>query len=136
MNNEDEYELSRYKPLLRTVVEVRTHALPTPAAPNTVLQDHVNGRLDQQAFPYVKDSPNSLTPSSSLRNTPISPTTPTSGSLRSAKPNWHKGPSKTGTVTDIRQRVLVFVAGGMTYSEMREAYLLSKPLNKDVIIGE
>ena len=29
----------------------------------------------------------------------------------------------------------VFMAGGMTYSEMREAYLLSKTLNKDIIIG-
>lgn len=31
--------------------------------------------------------------------------------------------------------MLVFVAGGMTYSEMRETYLLSKSLNKDIIIG-
>lgn len=37
---------------------------------------------------------------------------------------------------EIRQHVLVFVAGGMTYSEMREAYLLSKSLSKDIIIGE
>lgn len=29
----------------------------------------------------------------------------------------------------------MFVAGGMTYSEMREAYALSKSLNKEVIIG-
>jgi len=31
--------------------------------------------------------------------------------------------------------VIVFVAGGMTYSEMREVYLLSQSLNKDIIIG-
>lgn len=31
---------------------------------------------------------------------------------------------------------MVFVAGGMTYSEMREAYSLSKSLNKEVIIGK
>ncbi|KAF9647199.1 Sec1-like snare protein [Thelephora ganbajun] len=117
-SDEDGYELSRYKPLLRTVLE-----------------DHVNGRLDQQAFPYVKDSPTGLTSSSSLRNSPASPTTPKSGSLRSAKPSWHKAAPKTGTTVEIRQRVLVFVAGGMTYSEMREAYLLSKSLNKDIIIG-
>ena len=36
---------------------------------------------------------------------------------------------------EIRQQVLVFVAGGMTYSEMREVYLLSKSLNRDIIIG-
>lgn len=118
-NNEDEYVLSRYKPLLRTVLE-----------------DHVNGRLDQQAFPYVKDSPTNLTPSTSLRGSPVSPSTPTSGSLRSARPNWHKAAPKTGTTKEVvRQRVLVFVAGGMTYSEMREAYLLSESLNKDIIIG-
>ena len=102
----------------------------------TALQDHINGRLDQQAFPYVKDSPTNLTSSSSLRSTPVSPTTPTSGSLRSAKPSWHKAAPKTGTAVEIRQQVLVFVAGGMTYSEMREVYLLSKSLNKDIIIGE
>lgn len=29
----------------------------------------------------------------------------------------------------------MFVAGGMTYSEMREAYLLSSRLGKDIFIG-
>jgi len=95
----------------------------------------VNGRLDQQAFPYVRDSPTNLSASSSLRSTPVSPSTPTSGSLRSAKPSWHKAAPKTGATVEIRQRVLVFVAGGMTYSEMREVYSLSKSLNKDIIIG-
>ena len=105
---------------------------------NALVQDHVNGRLDQQTFPYVKDSPANLSTSSSLRHSsPVSPTTPTSGSLRSAKPSWHRAAPKTGSaVAEIRQRVLVFVAGGMTYSEMREVYLLSKSLNKDIIIGK
>lgn len=96
-------------------------------------QDQVTQKLDQQAFPYVKDSPTSLTPSPSLRGSIASPTTPTSGSLRSSKPNWH---IKTKKVVEIRQRLLVFVAGGMTYSEMREAYLLSEELKQDIIIGE
>lgn len=134
--NEDEYELSRYKPLLRTVLEVGTQVFPALVAFDITLQDHVNGRLDQQAFPYVKDSPATLASSSSLRNSPVTPVTPTSGSLRSAKPSWHKAAPKTGTTAEVRQRVLVFVAGGMTYSEMREAYLLSKSLSKDIIIGE
>lgn len=30
----------------------------------------------------------------------------------------------------------MFMAGGMTYSEIREAYQLSSALNKDIIIGE
>lgn len=36
---------------------------------------------------------------------------------------------------DTRQRVLVFVAGGMTYSEMRAIYQISSKMNKDGYIG-
>ncbi|KAH9930294.1 Sec1-like protein [Fomitopsis serialis] len=113
-NQDDEYELSRFKPMLQTILE-----------------DHVRDRLDQIVFPYVKDAPVAA-PAASLRAAPaIAPAT----SLRSAKPSWHRGPKAASTRDEIRQRVIVFIAGGMTYSEMREAYLLSKSLNKDVIIG-
>jgi len=113
-SNEEEYELSRFKPLLQTVLE-----------------DHVNNRLDPTLFPYVKDAP-SLAPAASLRSAPVvSPAT----SLRSAKPSWHRAPRAASARDEIRQRVIVFVAGGMTYSEMREAYNLSKSLNKDIIVG-
>lgn len=54
-------------------------------------------------------------------------------SLRS-KPQWTKSGKPTGP-NEIRQRVLVFVAGGMTFSEMRTAYELSRQLGKDVFIG-
>ncbi|CCM01354.1 uncharacterized protein FIBRA_03404 [Fibroporia radiculosa] len=114
-NNEEEYELSRFKPLLRTVLE-----------------DHVNNRLDPTLFPYVKDAPSLAPATPSLRTaSPIQPTT----SLRSAKPSWHRAAKPGGAREEIRQRVFVFVAGGMTYGEMREAYLLSKSLNKDIVIG-
>ncbi|KAH8116503.1 nucleophile aminohydrolase [Phellopilus nigrolimitatus] len=36
----------------------------------------------------------------------------------------------------VRQRLMVFVAGGMTYSEMRTAYMRTAPLNRDIIIVE
>ncbi|KAF7795046.1 hypothetical protein EIP86_006190 [Pleurotus ostreatoroseus] len=111
-NDEEEYELSRYKPVLRQVIE-----------------DHVANKLDPTMFPYVKDAP-SLAPAPSLRNTPSSGAT----SLRSAKPNWHRA-ARPNAAQEVRQRILVFVAGGMTYSEMREAYNLSKTLNKEIIIG-
>ncbi|OSD04764.1 Sec1-like protein [Trametes coccinea BRFM310] len=114
-SNEEEYELSRYKPVLRTVLE-----------------DHVGGKLDPALFPYVKDAPSAAPAASSLRSSPaIQPAV----SLRSQKPSWHKAARGTHTQQDNRQRILVFVAGGMTYSEMREAYLLSKSLNKEIIIG-
>ena len=84
-------------------------------------------------FPYVKDAPSATPATTSLRSAPaaIQPAV----SLRSQKPSWHKATRGAGTQNDNRQRILVFVAGGMTYSEMREAYLLSKSLNKEIIIG-
>lgn len=60
--------------------------------------------------------------------------TPTT-SLRSAKPSWHRAARTGGSAVETRQRLLVFVAGGMTNSEMREAYMLSSQLGKDIIIG-
>lgn len=60
--------------------------------------------------------------------------TPTT-SLRSAKPSWHRAARAGGPTVETRQRLLVFVAGGMTYSEMRDAYSLSSQLGKDIFIG-
>jgi len=60
--------------------------------------------------------------------------TPTT-SLRSAKPSWHRAARTGGAAVEMRQRLLVFVAGGMTFSEMREAYSLSSQLGKDIFVG-
>jgi syntaxin-binding protein 1 len=92
-------------------------------------QEHVAGKLDLSLFPYVKDPPAPVPVAPSMRTTPSQTT-----SLRSAKPNWHKA-AKPGAVTETRQRVLVFVAGGVTFSEVREAYQLSNTLGKDIYIG-
>ena len=93
-------------------------------------QDQVAGKLDPTAFPYVKDTP-PLTPAPSLRATPSTGAT----SLRSAKPSWHRA-ARPGAGSEAKQRVIVFMAGGMAYSEMREAYAAGKSLGKEVIIGE
>ena len=124
----DEYELSRFKPILRSVLEVRaTKALADPLFLTIVTQDQIGDKLDAISFPYVKDAPMA---------TPLSPRSPPpqTTSLRSQKPAWHRAP-KAATVEN-RQRVLVFVAGGVTYSEMREVYNLSNSLHKDIFIGE
>ncbi|KAF8587822.1 Sec1-like snare protein [Ramaria rubella] len=110
----DDYELSRYKPAIRTMLE-----------------DHVGSKLDPTMFPYVRDAPTATSSAASLRTT-ASPTP--AGSLRSAKPSWHRVPQR-GATAEIRQRLIVFVAGGMTYSEMRTAYQLSSSLGKDISIG-
>ncbi|KAG2157814.1 Sec1-like protein [Suillus bovinus] len=111
-SGDDEYELSRYRPLLRTVIE-----------------EHSANKLDSALFPYVKDSPIVLSPAASLKQT-----TPQTTSLRSAKPSWHKA-VRPNALAESKQRVIVFVVGGMTYSEIREAYSLSTSLNKDIYIG-
>lgn len=79
-------------------------------------------------FPYVKDAPSAM---------PLSPRSPPpqTTSLRSQKPAWHRAP-KASVQAENRQRMLLFVAGGVTYSEMREIYQLSELLHKDIFIGE
>lgn len=114
---DDEYDLSRFKPLLRTVLE-----------------DASSNKLDQNVFPYVKDFPTAtpIAATTSLRSATNSPA-PTS--LRSQKPAWHRAAKPGGATQENRPRMLVFVAGGMTYSEMRETYVLSNSLGKDIFIG-
>ena len=102
--NAEEYALSRYEPVLKDVLE-----------------EHVLGRVPQDIFPYTKGSPEDpgtadLTPASSLR---------------SAKPTWAK--SKLSSV-EPRQRIIVFVAGGATYSEARACYEISEKTSRDVFL--
>ncbi|KAE9398544.1 Sec1-like snare protein [Gymnopus androsaceus JB14] len=109
-SDDTEYDLSRYKPLIKTVIE-----------------ECVNERLDTALFPYVKDAPSATPAPTSLRSPPPA------SSLRSARPSWHR--AARSNVAEIRPRILLFVAGGMTYSEVREVYQLSTALNKDIYIG-
>jgi len=136
LSSENEYDLSRHKPLLKTVIE-----------------DSVSGKLDQSVFPYLRDSPflsdsnaapgpaaTGPTARPGQRVMPLGSQQPTS--LRSAKPNWHKASRPGGggggggsSYGATKERLLVFVAGGMTHSEMRTAYETSSALNRDVYIG-
>lgn len=112
-NPEEEYELSRYRPLV-----------------HTMLEEHCSGKLDASLFPYVREPPPPASTPAARVATP-QPVT----SLRSARPNWHKAARTGAPAEQQRQRLLVFVAGGMTYSEMRAAYSLTEQLGRDVYIG-
>lgn len=85
--------------------------------------------MDQSHFPYVKDAP--VTSSASTRGL----STGAPGSLRSARPQWTSSRSARN-VAQPKQRMIVFVAGGLTYSEVRIAYKISEVSNKDVFIGK
>ncbi|KDE02370.1 hypothetical protein MVLG_07072 [Microbotryum lychnidis-dioicae p1A1 Lamole] len=111
---EDSYDISRFQPALKYMLE-----------------EHIAGSLDQTTFPYVRDAPPSGGPSSS-RAASVAPTQ--AGSLRSARPQWTATRGRR-TIAELRQRVVVFVAGGMTFSEVRAVYKLSESANKDIIIG-
>ncbi|BFZ59705.1 syntaxin binding protein 1 [Saitoella coloradoensis] len=114
-DEEEPYELSRYVPVLKSV-----------------LDEHIKGTLDPVAFPYINNIPGpeamAAAPAGAVAQQP-------QGSLRSARPTWAKAKTQAGGYVEPRQRVLVFIAGGATYSEARSVYELSAKHNRDVILG-
>eukprot|EP00158_Paraphelidium_tribonemae_P008493 Partr_v1_DN28591_c1_g1_i2_m73046 putative syntaxin binding protein len=126
------YELSRYQPVLKKV-----------------MTEACEGVLSPEVFPFVKkdvSGSTKSTPASSTISSPAVITPVTATSLRSTKPSWHnRGPSEASKASTMPERVedtrrkggkiIIFVVGGMTYSEMRAAYEVTNAFNKDVIIG-
>ena len=86
-----------------------------------MVDEHFKGTLDPAIYPYTRD-----VPVESERNNLAQ------GSLRTNRPAWAKGRTQTDI---LRQRVIVFVAGGATYSEARSVYELSNICGKDVLLG-
>ncbi|KAI0018382.1 Sec1-like protein [Xylariomycetidae sp. FL0641] len=90
-------------------------------AVKSMLENLCRGALDQTAFPYVKP-----------------PTDPNEdaligqGSLRAAKPSWAGAGRR---VVENRQRIIVFMAGGATFSEARACYEVSNAMNRDVYLA-
>lgn len=135
-SSEDDYELSRYRPIVKQLIE-----------------EQATNRLDNSLFPYIRDVPadvaiptavshrgGALRPSVGRHPSGSSSSSSVAGqgggSLRSARPTWHKAPSaRLEATSQSRQRYIIFVAGGMTYSEQRIAYMIGEALGKEVIIG-
>ncbi|KAM7188213.1 Sec1 family protein [Rhypophila sp. PSN 637] len=86
-----------------------------------MLEDACRGVLDQTIFPYT------IPPAD-----PNEEALAAQGSLRSAAPRWA---SANRRQVENRQRIIVFVAGGATYSESRACYEVSEKLNKDVFLA-
>src|SRR5690242_7364923 len=102
--NAEEYGLSRFTPAVQEMLE-----------------GHVRGSLPQDIFPFTKAAPEDMNMQDSAQ----------AASLRSAKPTWAK--SRLASV-EPRQRVLVFMAGGATYSESRACYDISEKTSRDVFL--
>ncbi|EAQ88039.1 hypothetical protein CHGG_04658 [Chaetomium globosum CBS 148.51] len=78
------------------------------------------GDLDPALFPYVIPPLEAASESFGSQ-----------GSLRSAAPRWA---SANRRQAENRQRIIVFVAGGATYSEARACYEISDKHNRDVFL--
>jgi syntaxin-binding protein 1 len=85
-----------------------------------LMEDAIEDKLDMRQFPF-------------LSNRPLASGMGFSGS--SARPTWHR--SGTGqSEKRVGPRLIVFVLGGLCYSEMRTAYEVTKENKKwEVIIG-
>ncbi|KAF2829393.1 Sec1-like protein [Ophiobolus disseminans] len=103
--NQEDYGLSRFEPALLDMLE-----------------EHVRGTLPQDIFPFTKMSPDDMNDMQEI--TPAA-------SLRSAKPTWAK---TRLTSVEPRQRVIVFMAGGATYSEARACYDVSQKTSRDIFL--
>ena len=102
---QDEYALSRYEPVLQEMLEA--------AAANT---------LTPETFPYTKpplDMGNDAGQASAT-------------SLRTAKPTWARG--RTNVSMENRQRCIVFIAGGATYSESRACYDMGRKTGREIFL--
>jgi syntaxin-binding protein 1 len=105
--NQEDYGLSRFTPALQDMLE-----------------EHARGTLPQDTFPFTKMSPEDA--ASMAQDNNAAPT-----SLRAAKPTWAKSRAASA---EPRQRVIVFMAGGATYSESRACYEVSNKTNRDVFL--
>ncbi|KAH8880667.1 Sec1 family protein [Thozetella sp. PMI_491] len=86
-----------------------------------MLEELCRGTLDQTIFPYVKPPMD-----------PNEDSLSTQGSLRAAKPRWAGAGRRQ---VENRQRIIVFMAGGATYSESRSCYEVSAENSKDVFLA-
>lgn len=87
----------------------------------SMLERMCRGALDQTVFPYVKP--------------PLDPNedaVANMGSLRAAKPSWAGAGRRQ---VDNRQRIIVFMAGGATFSESRACYEVGAAMNRDVFLA-
>ncbi|CAD7700025.1 unnamed protein product [Ostreobium quekettii] len=105
--SEQEFALARFQPLLAEVLE-----------------DLVSGSLPADQYPYINPPEGGQAPSSKV----TSVRTQTGWAQRA------KG-TQASSETGQNKRIVVFVIGGFTRSEMRAVHKLSSSLSKDIILG-
>ena len=88
-----------------------------------ILEKHCGGELPQDEYPYVGGAPTSGSSSG------------TGGSVRTNY-GWSRRKKDTAEMAKSRgKRLIVFVLGGISRSEMRVAHKLAPALQRDIILG-
>jgi len=101
------YDLARFSPNVKQIVN-----------------ELIEGTLSKEAFPFKKEKESNDEGKKAQRKTTVLP---------SAKTRWwDKSKEKKKTAGG---RVIVFVAGGITFSETRSAYELTEKHSRPVIVG-
>ncbi|KAK3390946.1 Sec1 family protein [Podospora didyma] len=90
-------------------------------AVKAMLEELCRGTLDPEVFPWVN-------PPTEMAEESLG----AQGSLRSAAPRWA---SANRRQVENRQRIIVFMAGGATYSEARACYEVSEKQSRDVFLA-
>jgi len=88
-----------------------------------MLEDQIRGTLDPTIFPFTR--PHTETDMAAQEMITQQ------ASLRSAKPTW----ARTRSTDQPKQRLIVFMAGGATYSEARTCYEISQTYGRDVFLA-
>jgi syntaxin-binding protein 1 len=96
-----------------------------------IFNNLVTGQLSEDEFPFISPPPENMTsrPSSSSK----------AANPRKTKSNW-RGKKQTEAKDEVAQednrgRYLCFIAGGMTFSELRSAYEVAEQNNVNLYIG-
>lgn len=89
-----------------------------------MLENLCKGELSAEVFPYT-------IPPESAQDDPAA----VQNSLRAAKPSWaNRTGASAARRQDNKQRIIVFMAGGATFSESRACYEVSEKFNRDVFL--
>ncbi|CAO3675534.1 unnamed protein product [Umbelopsis vinacea] len=113
-NQDVPFDLSRYVPVVKRVSEA-----------------HLKETIDQSLFPLIRVAE----PESKNQDTKVG--LKQIPQLRVYHTKWHKktGGTNAGPKPPSGPPVIIFVAGGITYSEIRSAYELAEAYDREVYIG-
>jgi len=99
-----------------------------------ILEDAVTGQLSMADYPSVRDTPD-IAKSSSGDAEPVQSGRNRGGWAKDKKKNKEKKGAAAASGPNAEGRVVVYIAGAVSYSEMRVAYEVSQETGWDILIG-